>query len=149
MKFRKKPVVVEAVQFTGHNDAEIKVFCPIIKDPISLSPRLMIPTMEGDMLVSVGDWVIRGVKGEFYPCKPDIFAASYDKLEDDICSKCGLPIFSFTKNNQRNFLKLFRQVSESKENPDEFCTGTDSPPCLRRQIAQKDQRIAELEVYER
>ena len=43
---------------------------------------LLIPTLEGDMLAQPGDWIIKGVQGEFYPCKPDIFAATYDLVED-------------------------------------------------------------------
>ena len=79
-KFRKKPVVIEAVQFTG-NDAECLAFCPIARDPVDDRANLVIPTLEGDMLVSMGDWIIKGVKGEFYPCKPDIFDATYDPVE--------------------------------------------------------------------
>lgn len=78
MKYRKRPVVVEAVQFTGHNDAEVLDFCPIARDPVDTKANLIIPTPEGEMLVSIGDWVIRGVKGEFYPCKPDIFKETYE-----------------------------------------------------------------------
>lgn len=79
-KFRKKPVVIEAIQFTG-NDAECLVFCPTARDPVDNRPNLIIPTLEGDMLVSVGDWIIKGVNGEFYPCKPDIFEKTYEKAE--------------------------------------------------------------------
>lgn len=82
MKFRKKPVVIEAVQFTGANDAECMAFCPLAHDPDDRRPSLIIPTLEGDMLVSLGDWIIKGVKGEFYPCKPDIFAATYEAAEE-------------------------------------------------------------------
>jgi len=78
MKFRKKPVVIEAVRFTGKNDAECMAFCPTARDPEDRKPNLIIPTLEGEMLCSVGDWIIKGVKGEFYPCKPGVFAASYE-----------------------------------------------------------------------
>ena len=79
-KFRKKPVVIEAVHWTGENPEEINVFCG---ENVSW-PRgePMICTSEGDMTASEGDWIIRGIKGEFYPCKPDIFAASYDEVTD-------------------------------------------------------------------
>ena len=80
-KFRTKPVVIEAVQFNGHNDAECLAFCPTAVDPVTRGPLLIIPTLEGDMQVSKGDWIIRGVKGEFYPCKPDIFAATYEPVD--------------------------------------------------------------------
>ncbi len=81
MKYRKKPVVIEAIQFTGRNDAECLAFCPIARDPVDRKANLIIPTLEGEMLVSVGDWIIRGVKGEFYPCKPDIFEATYEEAQ--------------------------------------------------------------------
>ena len=79
-KYRKKPIVIEAIQFTG-NDKEIIDFCPSARDPEDLRPNLIIPTLEGDMLLSFGDWVIIGVKGEFYPCKPDIFEVTYEKID--------------------------------------------------------------------
>lgn len=81
MKFRKKPVVIEAVEFTGRNHAECIAFCPTAFEPpdkTTLGYSLVIPTLEGNHLCSDGDWIIKGVKGEFYPCKPDIFAATYD-----------------------------------------------------------------------
>lgn len=74
--YRKKPVVIEAVQYTGKNQNEISEFCPSIAGAIG-SDSLFIATLEGEMEASVGDWIIKGVKGEFYPCKPDIFAATY------------------------------------------------------------------------
>jgi hypothetical protein len=82
-KFRKKPVVIDALPFDGSNHDDIKRFtqggCYIdANDP--QNPRLMIRTLEGEHVASPGDVIIRGVKGEFYPCKPDIFAMTY---EDD------------------------------------------------------------------
>jgi hypothetical protein len=77
--FRKKPVVIEAIQFKG-NDAECMEFCPVAIDPEEDKPSLIIPTLEGDMRVSMFDWIIKGVNGEFYPCKPDIFNKTYDAI---------------------------------------------------------------------
>ena len=74
MKYRKKPVVIEAWQFDGINFPALHPF-------IWSGGELKIATLEGDMLVSPGDWVITGVKGEVYPCKPDIFEATYDPVE--------------------------------------------------------------------
>lgn len=80
--FRKKPVVIEAVQFDGSYESRIK----LLKwaGPVAVYYRhtnaLAILTLEGSMTVSPGDWVIRGVAGEFYPCKPDIFEATYERL---------------------------------------------------------------------
>ena len=75
--FRKKPVVIEAMKFTGRNHDAILQFtgaeaADYVGDDFS------IHTLEGTMKASKGDWIIKGVKGEFYPCKPDIFAATYE-----------------------------------------------------------------------
>jgi hypothetical protein len=77
MKFRKKPVVIEAIQWTGTNMGEIGEFMDGIHWAMS-GGNLVIPTLEGDMAVSLNDWIIRGVKGEYYPCKPDVFEATYE-----------------------------------------------------------------------
>ena len=81
MKFRKKPVIIEAVQFTGKNDIECLSFCPTAYDPPERKASLIIPTLEGNHRCDIGDWIIKGVKGEFYPCKPDIFEQTYEKVE--------------------------------------------------------------------
>jgi len=73
MKYRKKPVVVEAFQWKP----EMGEVGPVKQRFIGF----VIETPEGDMFVNDGDWVIKGVKGEFYPCKPDIFEATYEKVE--------------------------------------------------------------------
>jgi len=83
-KFRKKPVVIEAVQFTADNSSfcAIGTFCPMAKfNNNSKGPYATIPTLEGTMVAAVGDWIIKGVKGEFYPCKPDIFEITYEPME--------------------------------------------------------------------
>jgi len=79
-KYRKKPVVIQAVQWTGKNHQEIVDFTDgtNIHKPVD-SRSFSIPTLEGEMLANVGDYIIKGVKGEFYPCKPDIFELTYDK----------------------------------------------------------------------
>lgn len=79
-RFRKKPVEIEAVQWTGDNTNEVASFTGGISRPGGAG--LIIPTLEGDHTASKGDWIIRGVKGEYYPCKPDIFAATYDAVTD-------------------------------------------------------------------
>ena len=73
--FRKKPVVIEAIQFRGNFD-EIEVFTG--GDAEFRDGELVVATLEGPLRASPNDWIIKGVKGEFYPCKPDIFAATYD-----------------------------------------------------------------------
>ena len=76
--YRKKPVTVEAVQWTGENHAEMCEF--IDPEVFEIIPRvvLVIHTLEGDHHASPGDYIIKGVNGEFYPCKPDIFAKTYE-----------------------------------------------------------------------
>ena len=76
--YRKKPVVVEAVQWTGENRAEMCEF--IDPEVFDIKPKegLIIHTLEGDHHASPGDYIIKGVNGEFYPCKPDIFAKTYE-----------------------------------------------------------------------
>lgn len=98
MKFRKKPVVIEAVQlsarlFQGNPivaaetmmaaENTLQAFGAPLKEWKWLGgakPGLVIPTLEGDHLAEPGDWIIRGVKGEYYPCKPDIFEATYEAV---------------------------------------------------------------------
>ena len=76
MKFMKKPVVIEATQWFKMGDHP-KVFMG------QLSDRPRIDTLEGPMFVDVGDWIITGVKGEHYPCKPDIFEATYEPVNEN------------------------------------------------------------------
>ena len=83
-KYRKKPVVIEAIQWNGINLEELKWFMKEKFKGTSVSEitfELQIPTLEGTMSASLGDYIIRGVKGEFYPCKPDIFEATYEPVE--------------------------------------------------------------------
>lgn len=83
-KYRKKPVVVEAKQwFPGQDIEGLDVDPPEIAQYRPLGePMAFIDTLEGRMTVSIGDWIITGVKGEHYPCKPDIFAATYELAEE-------------------------------------------------------------------
>jgi len=84
MKFRKKPVVIEALQFTGSNCFDVLRFMGRTEDifaaELNQTDIPTIYTLEGDMTCSVGDWIIKGIKGEFYPCKPDIFEATYEPV---------------------------------------------------------------------
>jgi hypothetical protein len=77
--FRKKPVEIEAIQLTPLNIEEIEQF--VGGDAGREPGGLVIATLEGAMHASIGDWIIRGVQGEFYPCKPDIFAATYELVK--------------------------------------------------------------------
>lgn len=78
-KYRKKPVEIEAIQYTGGNLEQIKKF--VDAQLISFDGDFItIHTLEGDMLASKNDYIIRGVQGEFYPCKPDIFEQTYEEI---------------------------------------------------------------------
>jgi hypothetical protein len=87
-KFRKKPVVIEAMQFDGTHATASPIYRwsggnHTLEDPIcydNAKGLLLIKTLEGVMTAQPGDWIIRGVKGEFYPCKPDIFSATYEAI---------------------------------------------------------------------
>lgn len=84
MKFVKKPVEIEAIQFTEKSVQECLDFindqCTFNKE--SGESEIIILTLEGLMTAKLGDWIIKGVKGEFYPCKPDIFEATYDRVRN-------------------------------------------------------------------
>ena len=77
MKFRKKPVVIEAIQFDGTLSSLEAFAIPEVSQEFG-SRTAQIYTLEGVMTAEPGDWIICGVKGEFYPCKPDIFEATYE-----------------------------------------------------------------------
>ena len=87
MKYKKKPVVVEAVQFVDTEESILKL-SELGLDPVRIdyadedSPILKIKTLEGLMIATKGDYIIKGVQGEFYPCKPDVFAETYERTEE-------------------------------------------------------------------
>lgn len=82
-QYRKKPVVIEAMKWDGQNVDEVGRF---ISDFSGITAfikgnEIKIPTLEGEMTARQGDWIIKGINGEFYPCKPDIFEKTYEKVE--------------------------------------------------------------------
>lgn len=83
-KFRKKPVVIEAEQFVVYKPTECPTFIDIqgVKFPVYKNdrnePYIIVPTLEGQHIASNLDWIIKGVNGELYPCKPDIFEKTYE-----------------------------------------------------------------------
>lgn len=89
MKYRKKPVIIEAIQFEDTSDRIIEIHEFMGGDTIRVNyedkdnPYLKIETLEGAMKASVGDYIIKGVNGEFYPCKPDIFEKTYERVIDE------------------------------------------------------------------
>lgn len=85
MKYRKKPVVIEEIEFNGWNCAECYQFMSdeplFFPQEIRKEEKIEIETLEGIMTASIGDYIIKGVQGEFYPCKPDIFKATYEPVD--------------------------------------------------------------------
>lgn len=102
MKFRKKPVVIDAWQLNlADDEGVLELFNKVYSSTLKLGTNLLgdalaqtalaevrkrngllIPTLEGDILASDGDWIIQGVNGEFYPCKPDIFEKTYEAVDE-------------------------------------------------------------------
>ena len=98
MKYRKKPVVIEAIQWTGRNMFAVSRFCrELVKLNTAENPKIgfhgrnqvdvsgnkvLLYTLEGMMTANAGDWIIKGVNGEYYPCKPDIFEKTYEPVEE-------------------------------------------------------------------
>ena len=78
-KYRKKPVIIEAIQWDGKNLSEIDDF--VGESIANKGTTLIIHTLEGDMEASINDYIIKGVNGEFYPCKPDIFYKTYERAQ--------------------------------------------------------------------
>lgn len=84
MKFRKRPIVIEAQRFDGTNCIDLLKWMQV---PGWDNPELhptdfpVIHTLEGDMVAGLGDWIIKGVNGEFYPCKDEIFRKTYEAIE--------------------------------------------------------------------
>lgn len=76
----KKPQKIEAIQYDGTNIEEIQNWCKVHIEIYADINALGIPTLEGIMRASVGDYIIKGIKGEYYPCKPDIFMLTYEEV---------------------------------------------------------------------
>lgn len=86
-QYRKKPVVIEAIRYSGRNKEEVIEWITSFPTPrfdiswLAVNNSLYISTLEGDMRAKPGDYVIRGVAGEFYPCDPEVFAQTYEEVE--------------------------------------------------------------------
>lgn len=90
--YRKKPVVIQAVQWTGENEVEVQDFLKLTDHAhvgYVKGSYVDIGTLEGVMVASIGDYIIKGVKGEFYPCKPDIFEMTYDPTSMVVVTRWG------------------------------------------------------------
>jgi hypothetical protein len=120
MKYTKKPVTIEAIKWDGMNSQEIKAFVgKAAKFETKVSDNgsgcsashteLVIHTLEGNMHADFGDMIIKGVNGEFYPCKPDIFAKTYDKAPADY--KDRMKVEYYELNERWNKLGGFFQTA--------------------------------------
>lgn len=103
-KYRKKPVIIEAVIWTGNNIDEVKELAKsAVENIIFVNNNLYIETLEGNMNASVGDYIIKGIAGEFYPCKPDIFKQTYETVsmvsDND---KTTVPMSQYRKLENKN-----------------------------------------------
>lgn len=107
-RFRKKPVEIEAVQYDGTFPLDFLTDTAQVRATGPDSDAMVIQTLEGEMTAQIGDWIIKGVAGEFYPCKPDIFDATYEPVAQGeaaggesipefggplTCAKCGTGLF--------------------------------------------------------
>lgn len=112
MLYRKLPVGVEAIQYTGNNGMELKkwsdgaVYESPVAEPSEGNPTgeyVQIKTLEGVMTGIVGDYIIKGVKNEFYPCKRDIFEQTYSEISAELPFENA---FGFLKHNPSYFMRL-------------------------------------------
>lgn len=115
-KYRKKPVIVEAVIWTGNNIDEVKELAKnAVEHIIFVDNNLYIETLEGNMNVSIGDYIIKGIAGEFYPCKPDIFKQTYETVsmvsDND---KTTVPMSQYRKLENKN-KKLRNTINRLKK----------------------------------
>ncbi len=133
-KFRKKPVVIEAVQLRWENWSEMCEFADVGKleegkptgvekgadgEPLPNGLGLAIPTLEGLMVAQEDDWVIRGVKGELYPCKPDIFEATYEEV---VAGNADVNIEIKRLEKRIEYLKAHRDAAGEEQEPIENYT---------------------------
>lgn len=139
-KYRKKPIVVEAIQWTGSNLEEIRNFVgndlienyikhfdierTLIKQTLS---GIAINTLEGTMIVNYGDYIIKGVNNEFYPCKPDIFKQIYEEIIDDNKKQKETYLSKYLRENNCSY----EEFVKDQEMYDGFCPVTLESPCSK------------------
>src|SRR3972149_998065 len=109
MKFIKKPVVVEAIQWTGNNAKEISDFAGKNVYYYLCDEIFDVRTLEGEMILTKNNWLIKGVKGEFYPCRDDIFRESYTQVrcnhgDSELNVGCGCRVCSEYYNHNQHLI---------------------------------------------
>lgn len=139
-KYRKKPIVVEAIQWTGSNLEEIRNFVgndlienyiehfdierTLIKQTLA---GIAINTLEGTMMVNYGDYIIKSVNNEFYPCKPDIFKQTYEEVIDDNKKQKETYLSKYLRENNCSY----EEFVKDQEMYDGFCPVTLESPCSK------------------
>ncbi len=139
-KYRKKPIVVEAIQWTGSNLEEIRNFVgndlienyikhfdierTLIKQTLA---GIAINTLEGTMIVNYGDYIIKGVNNEFYPCEPDIFKQTYEEVIDDNKKQKETYLSKYLRENNCSF----EEFVKDQEMYDGFCPVILESPCSK------------------
>lgn len=128
MKYIKRPVEVEAVQWNDKNTEEVLIFtnhAATFEDG-----EMKIPTLEGTMTANVGDYIIKGVKGEFYPCKQDIFKATYAGVEEhSVCGK-DVKVEIITQHGRTKLLVDGKEIPKVLETHFHHCPLEDNQPEL-------------------
>ena len=118
-KYRKKPVIIEAVIWTGNNIDEVKELAKnAVEHIIFVDNNLYIETLEGNMHVSVGDYVIKGIEGEFYPCKPDIFKETYETVSmvsDNDKTTISMSEYIKLKNKNKKLRNILNRLKRELE----------------------------------
>lgn len=107
MKYRKKPVVIEAVQFDG-TDKSVDWLLPQLKsgEVGRANNKLYIKTLEGVMTANMGDYIIKGVNGELYPCKQDIFLKTYEPADKEILETAKAVVDAINKMSRQESAKI-------------------------------------------
>ena len=147
-KYTKKPVTIEALQWTGENVSEIFEFCSMsyrsVINPETGEMGMIIQTLEGPMTASIGDYIIKGIKGEFYPCKPDIFALTYDEATKTE-AKPGKSLHNTTANGAKKNVKdiqfwgdgdTFRLISKASSESEGWMKSTKAMPAGNSVVVQ-------------
>lgn len=137
-KYTKKPVTIEALQWTGENRKELFDFCD--KSYMN-GDELRIQTLEGSMIASIGDYIIKGVKGEFYPCKPSIFALTYDEGEPAVSKSLHNTTANGAKKNVKDIKfwgdgDTFRLISKASSEAEGWMKSTKAMPAGESVVVQ-------------
>lgn len=115
-KYVKKPIVVEVIRWDGSDQAYDAIRDFSVRDAVKIpgTSKLMIKTLEGDHKATLGDYIIKGIKGEIYPCKPDIFTETYELYSEDCKSEQEpeetIPIESFDIRITRTGGREYREL---------------------------------------